>query len=70
MFLLLSNEGFCFVLFSFFFFKVVPRKLWASLVAQLMKESTCKAGDPALEDPWRREATHSGIHGLPWWPRW
>ena len=38
------------------------------------KESTCNAGDPGLilgrEDPLEKEqATHSGIHGLPWWLR-
>ena len=51
---------------------------WASLLAQLVKESVCNAGDlgsiHGLEDPWRRERLPTPVfwpgefHGLysPW----
>ena len=50
-----------------------PQYSWASLVAQLVKKSTCNVGDlgsiPGLEDPLERgKATHFSILAwrIPW----
>ena len=50
-----------------------PQYSWASLVAQLIKKSTCNAGDlgsiPGLEDPLEKgKATHSSVLAcrIPW----
>ena len=61
---------------SFFTFKAITlNNLWASLIAQLVKNQPAMQETLVLFLGWKDllekgQATHSSILGLPWWLNW